>query len=137
MGSDRAAYARTVLSLWAALVVAGWMYASMYGVPARLAAAFVGAMALEIAIYVAPGFAGAREVFDSISPPPVRALALTVSAVVPYLVYSVATGTFHWRWFGVLALLATVASAWFVAQTRRSAAIDILFLLFMASVFLL
>src|SRR3954468_12853219 len=136
MGSDRAAYARTVLSLWAALAVAGWLYASLYGVPAGLAAAFVAAMAIEIALYIVPGFAGARAVFDSIAPPAVRALALTVSALVPYLVYSLGTRTFHWSWFGVLALLATVVSAWFVVQGRRSAAVDILFLVFMAAVFL-
>jgi membrane protease YdiL (CAAX protease family) len=136
MASDGRAYLRTVLSLWVAFCAIAFYYSAQADVPRFIALAFLLAGLVETALYVATGFAGPREMFDSISPPALRALALTCSAVLPYLIYSLASGTFHWRWFGLLALLATISSAWFVAQPRHSPAIEILFLAFMAAVYL-
>jgi uncharacterized protein len=136
MASDGRAYLRTVLTLWVAFCAIAFYYSAQAHIPRFIALAFLGAALVETALYVSTGFAGAREMFDSISPPTVRALVLTASAVMPYLIYSTASGTFHWRWFGLLALLATISSAWFIAQPRHSPAIDILFLAFMAAVYL-
>ncbi len=136
MASNGRAYLRTVLSLWVAFCAIAFYYSAQAHIPRFIALAFLGAALIETALYIATGFPAAREIFDGISPPAVRALMLTASAVVPYLIYATASGTFHWRWFGLLALLATVSSAWFIAQPRHSPAIDILFLAFMAVVLL-
>jgi len=61
---------------------------------------------------------------------------LAFSAAAPYLIYSLISGTFQWRWFGLLGLLASIAASWFIAQPRRAPLFDILFLAFMAGVFL-
>jgi membrane protease YdiL (CAAX protease family) len=136
MTSDARAYLRTVLSLWAALCAIAFYYSAHERIPGFIVAAFLAAALVETALYVGTGFRSARDLFDSISPAAIRALALTFSAVVPYVIYSISSGTFQWRWLGVLALLATVASSWFIIQTRRTPLIDVLFLAFMAAVVL-
>jgi membrane protease YdiL (CAAX protease family) len=136
MANDARAYLRIVLSLWAALCAIAFYYFARQGVPRFIVLAFLGAALVETALYVGTGFRSAREIFESVQPPALRALALTVSAVLPYLIYSSFTGTFHLRWAGLLALLATIASSWFIVQTRRSPLIDMLFLAVMAAVFL-
>ncbi len=136
MKSDGRAYLRTVLSLWAALCAIALYYFAYEGVPRFIVVAFLGAALVEAALYVGTGFRSAREMFDSIAPPSIRALALTFSAVIPYVVYSMLSGTFQWRWLGLLALLATIASSWFLVQTRRTPLMDILFLAVMAAVVL-
>jgi len=134
MSNDGRAYVRTVLSLWAALCAIAFYYSAYERVPRFIVFAFLAAALIEAALYVGTGFRTARDLFESISPPAIRALALTVSAVVPYVIYSTLSGTFHWRWLALLALLATIASSWFIVQPRRSPLIDILFLAVMAAV---
>lgn len=136
MGSDGKAYLRTVASLWIALLAIAYFYSVQQHIPRFIVFAFVAAALLETALYLVPGFRRTRETFDSIAPPAMRALVLAASAVLPYVVYGVVSGTFHWRWFAVIALLASVASAWFVVQAKRTAAVDVLFLAFMAGVLL-
>src|SRR5947209_484276 len=136
MRSDARAYLRTVLSLWAALCAIAFYYSAYAGVPRFIVVAFLAAALVESALYIGTGFRSARDLFESISPAAVRALALTISGVVPYVIYSTLSGTFQWRWLGVLALLATIASSWFLVQTRRTPLIDILFLALMAAVVL-
>jgi membrane protease YdiL (CAAX protease family) len=136
MSNDGRAYVRTVLSLWAALCAIAFYYSAYERVPRFIVFAFLPAALVEAALYVGTGFRTARDLFESISPPAIRALALTVSAVVPYVIYSTWSGTFHWRWLALLLLLATIASSWFIVQPRRSPLIDILFLAVMAAVVL-
>lgn len=65
-----------------------------------------------------------------------RALALQISALVPYSIYALGSGTFHWRQFGWLALLTMAASAWYVLRTKKQFYADLLFLVLMAAVLL-
>ncbi len=89
---------------------------------------------VEAVFYLAPGFAWARGLLESVEPVPVRAFILTLTALVPYLIYALGTATFHWRSFALLAIIATVVSAWFVAQ--KSTFTDLLFVALVAAVLL-
>lgn len=134
MKNRSSAYRNTLLILWAALAVIGYFYSSQQHIPTRIAAWLFAALATEAIFYLAPGFAWSRAQVDSIEPPAVRALILSITALVPYLIYSLGTGTFHWRSFGLLALMATFVSAWFVAQ--KSTLADLLFAALLAAILL-
>ena len=120
--------------MWAAFCCIAYFYSSQQHIPPFIALAFLTAALIETSLYVAPGFRSMRDAFDAFDPPVFRALLLTASAMLPYTVYALGSGTFHWRWFGLIALLATIASAWFIVQPKRSEMVDILFLTFMAGV---
>ena len=87
-------------------------------IPTSIAFWLAAAYLLEIAFYLVPGFSWSKALVDSVEPPPVRAFLLLLSGLAPYVLYSVGTGTFHWRSFGYLALIATITSAWFVMFDR-------------------
>lgn len=91
---------------------------------------------VEIALYLVPGFAASRAWIEAIEPPPLRALVIALLSLPPYLIYSLGTGTFHWRSFALLAGIATVASAWYVLSSKHFYS-DVLFLGFFAAVVLL
>ena len=63
------------------------------------------------------------------------ALGLTVSALLPYLVYSLGTGQFHWRGFFELAGICGAVSFWYVIFPRVALA-DFAFLSLLAGVML-
>ncbi len=64
-----------------------------------------------------------------------RAAFLSASAVIPYLIESFGAGTFHISSFLALLAVALVASFWY-AWIRPSIPVDLLFLAFMAAVYL-
>ncbi len=66
-----------------------------------------------------------------------RALAgwLALSAVTPYLIYSLPAGLFRWQAFALLAALTLVSAFWFVALPRHPLA-DALFVAFLGFVIL-
>ena len=136
MASDGNAYVKSVLGLWVSMAAFAWLYAAQEHIPRFVAVAFVAAAVGEIALYLVPGFRSTLAAFDRIEPAAWRAFILTLSALPPYLIYSGLTGTFHWRKLVLLALFATASSAWFVVLNRRTAALDILYLVLVAAVVL-
>jgi len=68
-------------------------------------------------------------------PPALFAALLTVMAVLPYCLATVAFGTFHWRALGWIALLAGAVSFWYILLPKKPAA-DLLLLVFMAAVWI-
>ena len=137
MAKDAAAYRNTLLTLWVALSAIAFYYASTHqNIPSHIAISFTIAALVETAFYLAPGFVWSRALIESIEPAPVRAFVLTITAVIPYLIYAIGTGTFHWSSFGLLALLATVLTSWFVVQPGKRSIADILFVVFVAAVIL-
>jgi uncharacterized protein len=137
MANDGRAYRNTLLTLWVILsVIAFYWYSTHQNIPARIAICFTVAVLVETAFYLAPGFAWPRGLIESIEPPLMRAFVLTCTAVIPFLVYALGTGTFHWRTFGLLAILASVEAAWFAVQTSKRPLVDILFVLFFGAVLL-
>jgi len=95
----------------------------------------VPAFLVELAFYLAPGFAGVRKLFDALGSKPLRAALLSASAVVPYLMVASRTGSFSLIHFVELLGVVLVAAFWY-AFVPRSILTDLLFLGFMAAVYL-
>ncbi|MBY0507089.1 MAG: CPBP family intramembrane metalloprotease [Bryobacteraceae bacterium] len=99
--------------LWMVMVIAGLTYAQQQHIPSALATAILPALLLEAALYVAPGFASVRERLLTL-PKPQLALALTVSAVLPWLIYTLVSGKFAGDKFAYLLLLVAPVAFWYV-----------------------
>jgi membrane protease YdiL (CAAX protease family) len=95
----------------------------------------VPAFLLELCFYLAPGFSGARKKFDALGSKPLRAALLSASAVLPYLIEALRTGSFLWTHFIELLAVVLVAAFWY-AWTPVSLLTDLLFLGLMAAVYL-
>jgi membrane protease YdiL (CAAX protease family) len=134
MQKDARAYRTTLLILLAALVIGAIVYTAQNKIPARIALPFTLAALVEAALYLVPGFASTRAIVEKFQPLALRALVIEISALLPYLIYSVGTGTFHWRSFALLAGLTTVVTAWYVVQNKKQIHTDLLFLTFVAAI---
>ncbi len=137
MQKGRGTWTEYFISFLAVLIVgsiAAYLYSREKNIPAGIAPAVLPAFLVELAFYMAPGFGAVRQALGRL-PGSVLALALTVSAVVPYTVATVRLGAFHLTAFFALAGLAAVVSFWYVALRPRLA-VDILFLAVTAAVFL-
>jgi membrane protease YdiL (CAAX protease family) len=117
------------------VVIAGTFYAYLLSIPARPAAALLAAFAIEAALYLLPGFEGARKSVERRLSRPALAGCLTASAALPYAVYAVPTGAFAWSSCAVLLALAAVVSFWYVVLPRHPAA-DIAFVALIAAALL-
>ena len=128
-------YLITVLVVWTATCIAAYFYSKQQNIPASIVYAVVPAFLAEIAFYIAPGIEGARRVFERSGPKVVRGALLTASAILPYLIVSLQAHTFALRPFGLLLMVAAIASFWY-ARDHRSAVSDILFMTAMALVYM-
>jgi hypothetical protein len=81
-----------------------------------LATPIVAAFLIEYVFYLVPGFEGLRNWLTDRIPARVLALALALSALAPYLLYSLATGQFRADLLARLAALVFVISLWYVWQ---------------------
>jgi membrane protease YdiL (CAAX protease family) len=97
--------------------------------------AVLPAFLIEAVFYLMPGFVELRKAFDRLGSKPVRAALLTATAILPYLVESPKIGTFRLVWFLALLAVVLVASFWY-AWMRPSIVADLLFLAFIAAVYL-
>jgi uncharacterized protein len=95
----------------------------------------VPAFLVELAFYLAPGFPAVRKRFDALGPKPVRAALLGASAALPYLMVTWRTGSFDAIHFLELLAAILIAAFWY-AWAPRGLAWDLLFLGFMAAVYL-
>ena len=126
----------TTLSLvWIAACIAAYFYSQQQHISSTVALAVVPAFLVELAFYLVPGFAAVRKRFDALGSKPLRAALLAVSGVVPYLIEALGTRTFHLVSFVELLALVLVAAFWYV-WIRRDMLVDLLFLAFMAAVYL-
>lgn len=126
----------TTLSLaWIAACIGAYVYSQQQHISSTLAFAVLPAFLVELALYIAPGFNPVRKVFDALGGRLLRAVLLTASGMLPYLMESLRTRTFHLARFVELLALVLVAAFWYV-WVRRSMAADLLFLAFMAAVYL-
>lgn len=124
LGNFRAA----LVAGWLALGAAGIVYARLKDIPAWAAIPILAAFLLEYSFYLAAGFEAARERLA-------RPWLLGASMLLPYLVYSLGTGQFHWSGAAQLAALA-VALAWWFPLLPASAATDLAYLGLLAAVIL-
>jgi membrane protease YdiL (CAAX protease family) len=120
--------------VWVGSAIAAYIYSQQFHIPLHLMLAALPACLLEITFYFALGIDRWRARLEKL-PPAGAALLLTLAAVAPYCVAAVAFGFFRWQSLAVLALLAAAASFWYVLLPHKGGA-DVLFVLFMAVVFL-
>ena len=125
----------TLVVIWTAACIAAYIYSQQQNIPGWIALGVLPAFLVEFAFYLAPGFAVVRRAFDRSGSKPMRAAILAASAIVPYLIESLATGTFQGTALLELLAVAGVASFWY-AWIRPSIPFDLLFLAFMAAVYL-
>jgi CAAX protease family protein len=121
--------------LWALGSVAGYLYARDRGIPTGIALAVLPAFLLEISFFYTLGVERLRARVEKLKSRTL-ALALTAAAVAPYCAATLFLHSFDWRSLGLLAVLAAIASFWYVLLPDRPL-VDILFLIFMAVIYLL
>ena len=132
LGAFRAA----LVTGWIALSAAGFLYAREKNIPLWAALPIVAAFLLEYSFYLVPGFDTVRERLRNRFTPSQLAFLTAASAVMPYLVYSIATGQFRWQAFAALAGITAALCFWYVAL-KASPLVDLLFLAILAAIVLL
>ena len=120
--------------LWAAAAIAAYFYAQDRGIPWATALAVLPAFLLEVSLYFTMGVERLRLRLEKL-PPAGVAMSLVAAAVAPYTLASLALGHFSWHSLGVIAALAVVSAFWYVVFPHQTA-VDILFLIFIAAVWL-
>ena len=126
----------TTLSLvWIAACIAAYFYSQQQHISSGIALAVVPAFLVELAFYLAPGFPAVRKRFDALGSKYLRATLLSASAVVPYLIETSRTGSFTLLRFAELLGVVLIAAFWYAWMSRGILA-DLLFLGFMAAVYL-
>jgi membrane protease YdiL (CAAX protease family) len=95
------------------MVFAGLFYAQQQDIPSHLVAAILPALLVEAALYVGPGFAVVRERLLR-WPKAKLAAALAVSAVLPWLIYTLGSGKFTAEKFLYLLALVLPVAYWYV-----------------------
>src|ERR1700675_580190 len=123
LGAFRAA----LLTGWIVLSPAGWLYARQKNIPLRGGVSLIAAFLLEYSFYLVPGIEAAREQLRARLSRGALALAMALSAIAPYLVYSLLPGQFNWIACASLVAIVAAVSFWYVAL-RPSPVADILFL---------
>jgi uncharacterized protein len=131
LGAFRAA----LLAGWIGLSAAGLLYARQKGIPLWAAVPIIAAFLFEYSFYLVPGFEALRRRLSAWLPAWRLALAITLSALLPYLAYSILTGQFGWAACAALVAMMAVVSFWFVVLPRSPIS-DILFLALLAAIVL-
>jgi membrane protease YdiL (CAAX protease family) len=131
LGAFRAA----LLTGWIGLSVAGWLYARQKNIPLWAAVPLIAAFLVEYSFYLVPGFEPVRQGWRGLLSRPRLALVMSLSAVAPYLVYSIPTGEFRWMACAALAAIIATVSFWYVIL-RPSPVVDVLFLALLAGIVL-
>jgi membrane protease YdiL (CAAX protease family) len=118
MQSSMREFTWALVILWTLQCIAAAVYSQQQNIPVYIAVAVVPAFLLETGFYIAAGMRQTRERLERLSPGRI-ALAATITAPIPYLIYSLSTGVFAWRSLIEILALAGVASFWFVIAGRR------------------
>jgi len=131
--ADWRGFLLTVILGWILLIAAGCYYARFKQIPLAIAAPLVAAFLIEYVFYLVPGFTRLREWLSAEAPLRPLALGFAISALAPYLVYSLATGQFHFVAASRLAAVVLVISFWYILRPPTAAA-DLALLALIASV---
>jgi membrane protease YdiL (CAAX protease family) len=92
------------------------------------------AFLLEVTFYASLASERIRARFERL-PQPLFAFLLTIAAVLPYCLATLAFGTFSWKYLAWIAMLGAAVSFWYILLPKKPAA-DILLLVFMATVWI-
>jgi membrane protease YdiL (CAAX protease family) len=126
------AYLASVAVGWIAMLAAGWEYAHIKGIPTGIALPIIAAFLLELPLYLAPFFAGARAAAGRI-PRWTFAALLALTAVLPYLAYSIPTHCFTGLDLYRLGGLAITLAFWYLVLPKAVWS-DLLFLIAPAAI---
>src|SRR4026208_812908 len=99
------AFRAALVTGWIVLSAAGFLYAREKNIPLWAAVPLIAAFLFEYSFYLVPGFAMVRERLRARFTPRQLALAIAVSALIPYLIYSIPTGQFRVTAFAGLVCL--------------------------------
>ncbi len=121
---------------WIVLAAAGVVYARLKFVPPSLAAPIIAAFLVEYSFYLVPGFKAVRERLERGFSYVFLAFLLCLSALAPYLIYSIPTGQFHAALLVRLAMLVAVVTFWYVVRVP-SVSSDLAFLVLVGASVLL
>jgi membrane protease YdiL (CAAX protease family) len=124
-------FAFAVAGLWIVLGIAAWLYSQDQNIPRWIVVAVVPAFLIEAALYLAAGMESTRRRLELL-PPGTLAVAMTLTAPVPFAVYTLAAGLWDAPSFLTVLVLAAAAAFWFVILPRN-AAVDIGFLALLAA----
>jgi uncharacterized protein len=116
---------------WLALGVAGIVFARGNGIPNWAALPLLAAFLVEYPFYLVTGFATVRERITGRS----LTLFLLASALLPYLIFSLGTGVFHWTALARLLALTLALRLWHVVLPAKPV-VDLAFLGLLAAVLL-
>ena len=119
---------------WLLLGAGAWAYARIKLVPAWVAAPVCAAFLIELPFYLLPGFRALRDGVESLGGGRLAG-AMVVSALLPWLVYSVPTGVFAFSAFLLLTTIAAAVAFWYVLAPRSGGS-DALFLALLAAIVL-
>jgi membrane protease YdiL (CAAX protease family) len=131
LGAFRAA----LLTGWIGLSVAGLLYARQKDIPLWAAVPLIAAFLIEYSFYLVPGFDPVRQSWHGRLSRPRLAVVMSLSAIAPYLAYSISTGGFHWLACAAIAAIIAAVSFWYVIL-RPSPVVDVLFLVLLISIVL-
>src|SRR5690348_7461020 len=96
MPRDLRGFIWTLVVIWTLQCIAAAIYSQQKDIPAQITLTVVPAFLLETAFYVASGLRATRVRLEALNPASL-ATAMTISAPLPYLLYSVPTGVFSWQ----------------------------------------
>jgi uncharacterized protein len=131
LGAFRAA----LLAGWIGLSASGWLYARQKNIPVWAAVPLIAAFLLEYSFYLVPGFESLRLSLRTRLPGWRLALATALSALLPYLAYSIPTGQFRFSACAALVAIMAAISFWYVVLPRSPVS-DVLFLALLAAIVL-
>jgi hypothetical protein len=108
------AYIVTAVVLDALLAAAGFMYGGQRGISPAVSTPIIIAFLVQAALFLLPGFPGARKRVEHAFAPKALAGLLAAWGIAPYLIFSIPLGLFAAKNFVGLMTLAAVAPALFV-----------------------
>lgn len=111
----------TVVCSYVALVMAALIYSQAHNGARWILTAALPSFLLEATFYLGATFEDTREAFARLGSRRTQAGLLWLSSLLPYLVFSLVSGTLAANAFYLLALLSAVFSFWYIVLPRRSA----------------
>jgi len=133
MQRTQGAFRAALLTGWIGLSAAGLIYARQKNIALSTAVPLIAAFLIEYSFYLIPGFEPVRERLRERLTRWQLALGMALSAVAPYLIFSIPAGQFRWLAFAELSAIIAVVSFWYLVL-RPSRVADILFLAIVAAI---
>lgn len=114
------AYIVSAVVLDALLAAAGFIYGGQKGISPAVSTPIIIAFLVQAAMFLLPGFPGARKRVEQTFAPKALAALLVIGGVAPYLIFSIPLGLYSARNFlGLLALAAAAPALFVLAPPKK------------------